>query len=258
MELVQDDLMKQGFCCLSVIIVKEKTFLLSRDVYVGVCDRALAVYDISGEKCRFVKSWLLLTKMQRSSGRLSLHWGGFRFKCVLSDLSVLSLLSQVLQRILLASELQRIGIEAMDFPMLAPTVIGFLARLRERCRLDKLEGSGRRFHPVALYAQPTLSLAGCSRAHLAFECLPLLPSLRSLTVPAAAGSASMLRDLVAFAAEPSGLCHRIRRTRSRPSPLQSQIGRLQLRLVRSQFPAFARKCHEFMGSGTDAPPPTKC
>lgn len=161
-EKVTKDLQRSGFSVIWMSIVKKLNGITKPNVILAVTDRVLAVYDLKGSKRKMMESWLLLKQMFRKGEKMTLTWGHKKFTFNASNVAAVNTIIEVVQRILLSSELSKIGISVFDVPRSKPTAAGFIARLREEARLKGKELSTRfqnELFAKLVYSEPYVNIS---------------------------------------------------------------------------------------------------
>ena len=179
-EKVTKNLQKHGFNPVLILTVKKLNSLGKPNVIMAIADRVLAVYDTKGSKRKLMESWLNLKQISRKGDKMVLAWSHKKFAFNAANLAVVKTLIEVLQGILLSSELAKIGIATFDVARPKPTPLGFIARLREEARLKNVDISVKFQNELfgsLVYSEPYVNVSGLSdidsMVGLFFNCLPL-------------------------------------------------------------------------------------
>jgi hypothetical protein len=188
---IRKDLEGPDLQCIAIVNVQKQSRMSHTNLLCAITDRTLAVFDTRGVKKKLQESWIALRHISRSGNVLCLEWERSKFKCAFAGLGPLNSISEVLQRTLIASELERIGFGELGFPGLSPTPMGFVASVVERwyrVQADLPLILRKSIADVVVYGQHSVSLDIFARledfAPIFIRALPLLPTIMSLSIPA--------------------------------------------------------------------------
>ena len=181
---VTDFLRSYGATPVLVTVVRKTSGIGKSNVIVAVADQLLAVFSLKGVKRKMVQSWLNLRQITRKNDKIQLTWVHGKFEFDATNATVVQAIYEVIQRVLLESELLRCGFDMLVSTRIAPNAAGFVPRFREKARLTGKTLSTAlqdELGEIVVYSRPFVCVSELPDIApvlpLFVECLPLAPTI---------------------------------------------------------------------------------
>ena len=183
-----DVLKSYGASPVLVTVIKKFSGLGTSQAVVAVSDQFLVVFDLKATKQKMLHSWLSLKQIYRKEEKLYLKWTHGKLTFDATNATVVKAIYEVLQRVLLPSELLRCGFETLMPTRVSPNAAGFLPRLKEHARLSGKKLSApleQELKEIVVYSQNYVSVCDLPDVQdilpLLVNCLPLAPTISDVS-----------------------------------------------------------------------------